>query len=353
MNISPHLKSQKLLITTQAVDTNHPVLGFFHGWILEFAKHFGEVHVICQLQGDYDFPSHVYVYPMGKEKGSVKLVQLWRLYKYYFHIFRRVHPDYVFYHMGNIYNVLGAPFYFWYRNRTKFYWWKTHGHISFMSRLALYFVDRVYTAIEASFPVKSHKRTVVGHAIDTKLFVPKVKPPDGVRLLFVGRRSRSKRLEQVVAISKEMMSQGIDFELQIIGGISDKEYEKEWQRPLHEDPALAARVKIIDGVRHEQLVSAYQAATIFLNPSDNDGLDKVVLEAMACGTVSLTANRSFATVLDRWGLFMQKGDIVGYVNRIEEILALPPEKYKQLGDELHEYVVANHSLSTITQRIFK
>ena len=41
-------KKIKLLIITQKVDRNDDVLGFFHGWITEFAKHVEEVTVLIQ-----------------------------------------------------------------------------------------------------------------------------------------------------------------------------------------------------------------------------------------------------------------------------------------------------------------
>ena len=43
----PHKKSKKLLIVTQAVDTEEPALGFFVRWIEELAKRVESVEVIC------------------------------------------------------------------------------------------------------------------------------------------------------------------------------------------------------------------------------------------------------------------------------------------------------------------
>lgn len=42
----------RLLILTQAVDLDDPVLGFFHRWIVEFAKRFDTIEVICLKAGD-------------------------------------------------------------------------------------------------------------------------------------------------------------------------------------------------------------------------------------------------------------------------------------------------------------
>ena len=56
----------KLLIVTQTVDTDNPILGFFVRWIEEFAKHCEKIAVICLHEGEYTLPSNVEVYEIGK-----------------------------------------------------------------------------------------------------------------------------------------------------------------------------------------------------------------------------------------------------------------------------------------------
>ena len=101
----------KLLICTQIVDRKHPILGFFHDWIFEFSKHFNEVHVICLQKGTYNFPKNVHIYSLGKEDGENRITYVVRFYRYFWNIFFRVRVDYVFFHMGAIYNILASPFF--------------------------------------------------------------------------------------------------------------------------------------------------------------------------------------------------------------------------------------------------
>ena len=58
----------KLLITTQTVNINDPVLGFFHRWLKEFAENCEQVTVICLQVGEYQLPPNVKVISLGKEK---------------------------------------------------------------------------------------------------------------------------------------------------------------------------------------------------------------------------------------------------------------------------------------------
>ena len=56
----------RLLICTQTVDLNDPVLGFFHGWIAAFSRHCESVHVICLKEGRHSLPANVFVHSLGK-----------------------------------------------------------------------------------------------------------------------------------------------------------------------------------------------------------------------------------------------------------------------------------------------
>lgn len=341
----------KLLLTTQIVDQDSPLLGFFIGWIKEFAKYFDEVHIICLQQGQYDLPENVYVYSLGKEEGENKFKYILRFYKHFVHIFFKVKVTHVFFHMGAVYNIMAAPF-FLVRKFTgvRFYWWKTHGHINLTGRLALFFVDQVFTAIDESFQVKTKKKTVVGHAIDVDLFDFDVTDKQANRILFIGRFSRSKRLEQVLEIAFVLEKEGIITNLKFIGQVTDKEYYQELRDKVVE-LGLSERVEFVEGLPQAELVKEYQMAQIFINPSDNDGLDKVILEAMLSGTIPLTANLSFANVLSDYGLYMQKGDIAGYVAAIKKIQSLSSQDYADLARKLRADVVKNHALSTLVERL--
>src|SRR5581483_12297211 len=90
--------AMKLLILTQKVDKNDPVLGFFHGWLREFANHFEFITVIALGVGEYELPQNVRVLSLGKESGVSKLKYLSRFYKYIWQ--ERKNYEKVFVHMN-------------------------------------------------------------------------------------------------------------------------------------------------------------------------------------------------------------------------------------------------------------
>ena len=61
----------KLLIVTQAVDINNPILGFFHRWIEEFSKNCEKVTVIALGVGEYKLPQNVNILSLGKNELEI------------------------------------------------------------------------------------------------------------------------------------------------------------------------------------------------------------------------------------------------------------------------------------------
>jgi len=77
----------KLLICTQMIDKNDPILGFFHRWVEEFAKHFEHIHVICLKEGQHTLPQNVTVHSLGKEGGESRIKYVIRFYRFFSRIF--------------------------------------------------------------------------------------------------------------------------------------------------------------------------------------------------------------------------------------------------------------------------
>ena len=88
----------KILIITQKVSINDPVLGFMHRWIEEFAKHFERVTVICLEKGEHHLSPEVKVLSLGKENGKSRLKYI---LKFLYYIWREKNNyDAVFVHMN-------------------------------------------------------------------------------------------------------------------------------------------------------------------------------------------------------------------------------------------------------------
>lgn len=340
----------RLLVCTQVVDSNHPILGFFHGWLFEFSKHFDHIDVICFEAGEHSLPSHVHIHELGKRAGKSKFVQLVTFYSHFYRAYKS-QPDYVFFHMGAIMNVLAAPFYIFTKlkrsRQTVFLWWKTHGRINIIGRLALNCVDQVITATIESFPINTKKKKVVGHAVDTIQFSCNLLEKKPTTLLYVGRVAPIKHLESFIDTAAALRAATPETTALIIGGADDVGY---LQSLTVQAQKLGLSPDVFAGTRTQaELGNEYCQAQFFLNPSRTDSMDKTVLEAMACGVVPLTANRAFKDMLEPLGLYHSENNPEWYADRIQVLLH---EDTTELRQKLRAIVVEHHSIGTLTKRIF-
>lgn len=259
----------KLLIVTQAVDVQHSNLGFFVRWIAAFAEHCEEVTVIANEVGRYSLPKNVTVFGLGKESGSSRLA---RYVKYFaLIVWFSSRYDTVFCHMNPEYVIAGS--WWWRLTGKKIVFWYMHKSVTARLKLAEQIADVIVTASPESFRLPSKKVHVVGHGIDTDIFRPDPSVVRGTHALSVGRLSKSKRHDKAIDIAAE---QGIG--LRIAGEGPEREFLEQYAQ------SRKVRVTFLGGLTHMQLRDEYLRAALFIHTSETGSLDKVLLEAMACGT---------------------------------------------------------------------
>lgn len=353
----------KLLILTQKVDINDDVLGFFHGWIAEFAKNCEQVTVICLFKGDYDLPNNVKVLSLGKEEFNQKsvkskvykvksqLIYLFRFYKYIWQ--ERKNYDNVFVHMNQIYVILGGLF--WRMWHKKIALWYTHKQVTCSLRIAEKLVDTIFTASKESFRLKTKKLKVMGHGIYTDIFKPaeNKKPNDKFKILTVGRISPIKDLKTIVKAIAELKDKNI--ELEVVGKAGTEEQERYFEevKNLVKERGIENKVKFIGSVPNRDVLKYYQEADLFVNASNTGSLDKAGLEAMSCGCLLLTSNDALVEIVKKFSdklIFIHKDHKI-LSGRIDEIMSLNFEKRVDIGLELRKVVDDNHNLSNLILKI--
>jgi glycosyltransferase involved in cell wall biosynthesis len=330
----------KLLIITQVVDSNHPILGFFHRWIEEFSKHCSELHVICLEEGAHSLPAHVTVHSLGKESGKGRFTYLARFFYLIWSL--RHQYDNVFVHMNQIYVILGAPV--WRVLGKKIGLWYAHGTVSTSLKLAERCTDIIFTCSKDSFRLPTTKVLVTGHGINTELFSPQTIVKD-IDLVTVGRITESKNLDVLVEILSDLRKTH-KVTLTIVG-VAVTNTERLYQKRLEELIKLynlTDSVRFIGKVSQADLPSLLLRAKIFVTTAKNGSLDKAMLEPMALGLPIISmAPGSNSLPLGENQVTSQKV----FTKQIQKVL----ESAVFEKPEYVEYVRSNHSLGTLVPRI--
>lgn len=255
----------RLLVCTQTVDKRDPVLGFFVRWIEEFAKHCTSVTVVCLREGEHALPSHVKVIALRSRTRLGRALELLR----YIVVFRKDYSA-VFVHMNPEYLVVAG--WLWKLMNKKTALWYTHKSVDVKLRIAALFAGRILSASQESFRLRSKKLRVMGHGIDTEFFSPDTGTARGAHLLSVGRLMPSKRHDLAIESAARAGK-----ELYIAGEGPERGHLETLAR------AAGVHVRFLGGLTQEQLRDEYRTAAELIHRSETGSLDKVVLEALACG----------------------------------------------------------------------
>lgn len=338
-----------LLLVTQKVDKDDPILGFFHRWIEEFSRHFSRVYVICLEEGRHSLPSNVYVSSLGKKKGS-RSGPLARLYYSFCFLWLvwslRSDYDAVFVHMNPVYIVLAGLF--WKLYPKKIALWYTHRKVDIKLRLAERLSDVIFTAAKESFNIRSRKVVVTGHGIDVGRFAgQKRKKPIGtepISILSVGRITPIKDCLTLIEAGNILCERWDKiFTIEFLGSpitAKDKDYLSDLRSEVSAY-GLDRQILFSGHVNPSVMPSRYSESDITVNLSPTGGIDKVVLESMAAGVPAITCNEAFGSYegvdeAPRLRLF-RKGDAVDLAEKIISILS-SPSLDRQLAKTEKEFV---------------
>lgn len=358
-----HMKvNMKLLICTQVVDRANPFLGFFHGWIVELAKHCEHIEVICLREGQHSLPVNVSVHSLGKERGAssprqrrdsriayaVRFLSLaWKLRDSY---------DAVFVHMNQEYILLAGML--WKILCKRIYLWRNHYAGEFLTDVAAMFAQKVFCTSRFSYTAKYKKTVIMPVGVDAELFTPSpatlgASTSDRVprSILFFCRFAPAKKPDVLLEALGILSQEGIQFEASFYGTALSRDAEYR-DRVIARTRALglAEKVTFHLGVPHNEAPAIFSKHEIFVNLASSGTYDKTMFEAAACGCVVVAASRDFAAIVGERFL-VADNDAHATAKILRELLAISPKQRKALASEFRQVVLKGHSLTTLGERL--
>jgi glycosyltransferase involved in cell wall biosynthesis len=345
----------RLLVTTQAVDLDDPVLGFFHRWLEEFSTRFDSIEVICLREGRHALPANVRVHSLGKthqktansEQRTAKrfayavrfLALAWTLRKRY---------GAVFVHMNQEYVLLGG--FFWKLLGKRIVLWRNHRMGSFATRIAAALSNAVCYTSPSAYVASYRNAVKMPIGIDTVRFKPPASPAPSHSILFLGRLDPVKKAEIFLEALELLKKEGVVVRADVYGDATDG--NEAYAERLRVHFGGLADTTFYAGVPNEETPALYGTHDIYVNLTPSGSFDKTIGEALACGCAVICGNAAVRDVIPA-PLFVRDISARSVAAAVRAALAYPAQERAKLAEHGRTYIEREHSLSLLTQQLLE
>jgi glycosyltransferase involved in cell wall biosynthesis len=170
---------------------------------------------------------------------------------------------------------------------------------------------------------------------------------DPLRILFVGRLSKSKNVGSLIKAVHTLIGKGINIDCKIIG----QGDQLETLLSLVYDLELTPVIKFLGGLKFEEVINFYEWADILVLVSETEGWPKAITEAMAFGVVCIGSNRGLVPQIlgEGRGIVIEPGDYSQLANEINKLSAAPGA-YKLISRSAAEWS-QKYSISSLKNEL--
>ncbi|HUO50635.1 MAG TPA: GtrA family protein [Candidatus Paceibacterota bacterium] len=338
----------RLLITTQALDLDDPILGFFHRWLEEFSKHCESIHVLCLKEGRHNVPANVFVHSLGKEKGRSRIKYIFNFYRYMWRL--RKEYDSVFVHMNSEYVVLGGIF--WRLSGKRIVLWRNHKKSGFMTSCAVRIVHAVCYTSPSAFVAKFKNAVRMPIGIDTKFFSPGVESPQPHSILFLGRLDPVKNVDVFVRALDQLHETDVGFFADIVGDPTDPKSDYAHDvRNLVSPLVLEGVAAMHGGVTNEAARDLYRTHVLYVNLTPSGSFDKTIGEALAVGCLVVAANDAVKALLPEKLFVHDPNSIEETAHALKAAFEIGEEEQRAIASQSRAAIIRDHSLALLAEKL--
>ena len=335
----------KVLMITPTIDPLDPLLGFIYTLVEQIAQRVDKLYVITltHRNGKPDGVTEVY----SLDTRQTRLSKLFYLNRLLLKLMPQV--DVVFTHMYPIFPILVWPCARLFSKPVVM--WRTHCHLNMMTRLDHALVNRVVTAVPESFRIRSPKVKVIGHSVELDKFSFRTEPQvkDGPIILSVGRISPVKNYEVMIeALPILVKAYGLkSVQFILVGGPASESKSDyfEMLKALARERGVEKHCVFTGPVPFNQVAEYYQKAELFISATPTGSFDRVVLEAMASGTIPVVCNKAFLPFLGDFGdlLVFKDNNPQDLAKKIADLYGMRQEDKDKIRFFLRKMVETEHS----------
>jgi glycosyltransferase involved in cell wall biosynthesis len=345
----------RILLVNFVMDRNSPVLAWQHSVGVRLAAKCERLVILTERIGDCELPDNVEVHRVPRilttplrMLGARWLMNIpvwgWCARERFDAVFIHMNADWA-YRLAPCWRQFGIPVLLWY----------AHGTVTNRLRRAHDRAACVITSTSEGFRIPSSKVRVIGQGIDTDLFTLPASTTDNATIVAVGRVSRRKSVDLMLETLAWLKTNAPQhpFNLRIIGPTltrDDRAYAAELADTVKRRGDLANRVTFEGPRPSGELPAIYGSAFLHLNLSQTGSMDKTILESLACGCPTLTANEAVFPLLEGFPQLIVR-------NRTPEAIgAQICEAYERrramASIELRRLIVGRHDLNSYTEQVY-
>lgn len=344
----------RLAMIITKVDSADSVYGSNIAWIRSLAQRLEHLTVIGMSVGNYQLPSNVSVFSMGKEKGASKLARFLNLQRVMLPLLLLRKIDGVFIHQGQIWGLL-----IFYAKicRIPVVLFKAHGSMPQTVKRYLPFFTAITTTTNDTFPIDTNKKIAVGQGIDIKKFVKLPKSTQRRLIVSAGRISKVKGYDVLIEALGILNKSNNDPTYLKIYGEAYSDHDQSLFVELKQkisDLNLTRTVSLEGVIANDRMPEMLNSADLYVNASTGpSALDKSVLEAMACELPVISCNPKFRPLFKDYEslLYCPSNKAQLLAGKIEDIFALSPKERNKIGNSLRSVVVEDHDVNRLMDRV--
>jgi len=222
--------------------------------------------------------------------------------------------------------------------------------------------DQVIATSERSRAFLGMQATIINHGVDTDFFVPCLDKNQALANLGVyskyaigtfGRIRPSKGTDLFVDSALKLLPLYPEYTAIVIGLCQKKYLEYFLSLKVKiANASLEDRFIFLDQITQDQLRLWYQAVSIYVAPSRQEGFGLTPLEAMSCGTVVVTSDQGIwkDVVPLSGGEVFTSLDIIS-VTRSLNVVMSRPSSFASLGRRARDFIQQNFSIYREAEKI--
>ena len=338
----------RILFITQKIDKRDAVLGFVHGWLHAFSRCFEKITAVCLEKGEYDLPTNVEVFSLGKEKKVSRLGYLLNFYKIIWR--ERKKYDAVFVHMNPEYVILG--WLFWKLSGKKVVLWYNHTFGDWRARVAFLLADTICHTSPYAFSAGRKESVRMPAGVDTDLFEARGSLSRKENsILSLGRISPVKKIDILLQACLLLQKEAVSFFLDIVG--KAPEHDSLYERKVKELalPLLSSGKAVFRGeVSNSEAPKLFSESVISINLTPKGNYDKTVIEAMASGAIPIVSSIAFKELIPD-ELICKENDPKDLAEKIKMVFGWGDERRRNAAAAFRRLATERESLSKLTEKL--